>query len=56
MKLLTDKNVGSQGVITAADVSRDQKISADERLVITNKKYKSTAYIMALRLGINYAK
>ena len=51
--LLTEKNVGPQGVISASDVSPAPVIIDGDVLVIKNEKRSSTAYIMGLRIGTN---
>lgn len=51
--LLEEKNVGPQGVISAADIVPSPRIQDGDILVITNEWKRSTAYIMGLRLGTN---
>jgi hypothetical protein len=51
--LLEEKNVGPQGVISASEVDSQKVIAPGDRLVIENKRGKSTAHIMGIRIGIN---
>jgi hypothetical protein len=53
--LLNEKNVGPEGVISASEIDPSTVIKDGDQLVITNKYKKSTAYIMALKVGINNA-
>lgn len=51
--LLKDKNVGPEGVITAAEINNSIRIKDGDKLVITNRWKSSTVYIMAIKMGIN---
>ncbi|MFZ4713751.1 MAG: hypothetical protein ACOYL6_08580 [Bacteriovoracaceae bacterium] len=51
--LLYQKNVGPEGVISAGEIEGAKSLSQDERIVISNKLKRDTAYIMALRIGID---
>jgi hypothetical protein len=54
--LLSEKNVGPQGVISASDVTSAPVVADGDVLVIKNEKHSSTAYIMGLRIGTNPVK
>ncbi len=49
--LVDEKNVGPQGVISGGDAISAAPLDPNERIIIRNKRGRSTAYIMAIRLG-----
>jgi hypothetical protein len=54
--LLKNKNVGPEGVITAAELIDAPSIQQGDQLVVSNRLKKSTLYIMAIKLGLNNEK